>query len=106
MPLVVAPTFGSVSDRAQFIGPLGKAALHISGRRLGEDVVEEKVLQLHHEMVEQRLFLPFLQWLGDFFPFILELGELRLPHLREQQVLQQIHRVEADAALVDRLEDF
>jgi hypothetical protein len=61
----------------------------------------------HQEVAQeaQRLFLFLLQRLGDLLPLVLELGELGLLDLREQQVLQQIHRVQAHAALVDGLEN-
>jgi hypothetical protein len=61
----------------------------------------------HQEVAQeaQRLFLLLLQRLGDLLPLVLELGELRLLDLREQQVLEQVHRVQAHAALVDGLEN-
>ncbi len=61
----------------------------------------------HQEVAQeaQRLFLFLLQRLGDLLPLVLELGELRLFDLREQQVLEQVHRVQAHAALVDGLKN-
>lgn len=61
----------------------------------------------HQEIAEepQQLFLFLLQRLCNLLPLVLELGELCLLNLREQQVLQQVHRVEADATLVNGLKD-
>ncbi|MNG02451.1 hypothetical protein D3C84_854790 [compost metagenome] len=61
----------------------------------------------HQEIAQetQRLLLALLQRFGDLFPLVLELGELCLLDLCEQQVLEQVHRVQPHASLVDGLEN-
>ena len=101
---------------------LERLALVVAQRRvvLGNEPVVDLVLANHrvtalvldhvvgHQEVAQEakwLLFPLFQRLGDLLPLVFELAELRLLDLCEEQVLEQVHRVKAHAALVDGLEN-
>src|SRR5262249_16748132 len=73
---------------------------------------DEVVARVHnpvvgHEEIAQEtegFFAGFLERLRDLLPLCLELSELILPYMREQEVLEKVHRVETHAAFVDGLE--
>ena len=61
-----------------------------------------------HQKIAQeteRLFFRKRQRFRDLFPIRLQLCEILFFYLGKEQVLQQVHRVQPHAALVDRLED-
>ena len=70
--------------------------------------VTARVLDLvvrHQEIAQEaeRLLEVLFEWDRYLLPLIFELRELLRLHISEKQILEEIHWVETDAALVDGL---
>jgi hypothetical protein len=96
---------GTSAERRVVLGDEPVVDLVLAHHRITALVLDDVVGHQEVAQEAQRLFLLLLQRLGDLLPLILELSELGLLDLREQQVLEQVHRVQTDAALVGGFEN-